>query len=206
MSKSTGKTPTTVVGKRKKMDSQVTEVSLAAVLQRTSLSASTLFADDATVRLDSRARTALEAARTACLYVWSHDGVIEALAVRANDDASALVHALLHHLHRASVMDIWHSPERAREGRVRLFRMVRAVASEDAGDSETNTGTNAPVPRTPQALLDATQIDGRPDLHDSDNARFVAEKVAAVRHAFTRVELPSIGPSTPLLQHVRAVQ
>jgi len=194
---STARIASAVAGRKRKTPSPVdAQVSLAALLRRADVSVAA-----ARVQLDERALAARQAARGDFLYVWTHPGTatIDALAVRADSDAAALVHALLDHLHRENVMGLHLRPDEARATRVRLFRMAYCAAlDEDERGQAASTGPRqAPPPAAPsaQALLDATRgaDDADDSADDAAHAVFVARWLAPVRGAFRRVALPAFG-------------
>jgi hypothetical protein len=183
--------------KRKAPCAADSKVSLAALLRRADASPATPIDT-----LDDRARAAHQAARGDFLYVWAQAGPsLGVLAVHADSDAAALVHALLDRLHRDNVMSVHLRRDEALRARVRLFRMVRHAARADDGPRVASAALSA------QALLDATRAAGDDDdsAGDAAHAVFVERWIVPVRDAFRRVALPSIGAATPAYR-VRVVQ
>jgi len=138
--------------------------------------------------------------------VWSHNDAVEALSVDATDDASALAHALLAHLHRKNVMDVAMRPTEARVARMRLYRMARRAAKpDDEGDRDSarpNTGVSEARACDAQSLLRATG-DAPATPLETQYAEFVARWFARVGR---RAVLHQIGPTVPRQRRVRVVQ
>lgn len=195
-------------GLKRKSDGAL-EVTFDMLLRRadSGATAAALFGAAPTLRLDSRAARELAAARGAWLYVWSHNDAVEALSVDAADDASALAHALLAHLHRKNVMDVAMRPADARVARMRLYRMARYAAKPDDDESDRdsarpNTGVSEARACDAQSLLRATGAAPATPLQ-TQYAEFVARWFARVGR---RAVLHQIGPSVPLQRRVRVVQ